>query len=103
MNWCRTDGANVAVAAIAVLQVKHEDAAAKISRSVKRRFDLVHGDEVDAAGIEASIARLRIRVPFEMAVGLEFGLARRPHMVHDEECADAGEDRPQQKMRAGEI
>jgi hypothetical protein len=38
-----------------------------------------------------------------MAVGLEFGLARPPHMVHDEDCADAGEDRPQQKMRAGEI
>src|SRR6516164_11685933 len=40
---------------------------------------------------------------FEMAVGREFGLAGEPHMVQHEDCADAGEDRSQKNMRAGEI
>ena len=38
-----------------------------------------------------------------MAVGLEFSLARRPHMVHDEDCADAGEDHRSRKRALGEI
>ena len=38
-----------------------------------------------------------------MTVGLELGIAARADVMQHENGADAGEDRPQQLMRAGEI
>ena len=43
------------------------------------------------------------RLDLEMTVGLELGVAPRADVVQHENGADAGENRPQQVMRAGEI
>ena len=93
----------IPVVAIAVV----EGEAGKTPREValgQPPMHFVHGDDVDAARAQMGKHRAQeFRRDFEMAVGLELGVARRADMMQHENGADAGEDRPQQMMRAGEI
>ena len=64
----------------------------------------VHGHDVDV--VRAQIRQHRaqeLRRHFEMTIGLEPGVALRADMMQHENGADARQDRPQQKMRPGEV
>ena len=65
---------------------------------------LVRRDDIDVARAKVRQHRTQeLRRYFEMVIGLELGLATRPHVVQHENGADAREDRPQQMMGTGEV
>src|SRR6516165_3784100 len=64
----------------------------------------VHADDVDVARLQMRQHRAQeLWRHLEMVVRLERIAAARAHMMQHEDGADAGKDRPQHKMRAGEI
>ncbi len=93
----------IPVVAIAVV----EGEAGERPREVALHHSLVQrvdGDDVDAARAKVRQHRAQeLRHHFEMAVGLELRVTLRTDLMKREDRADAGEDRPQQMMRPGEI
>ena len=64
----------------------------------------VHGDDIDVERAKMRQHRAQeVRLDLEMAVGLEFGVAARAHVVQHENGADTCEDWSQQVMRSGEV
>ena len=94
----------VAVVAIAVVEGESRRSGARISGSSSRScISSMVTMSMSCDFRCASTARRNSRCHLEMAVRLEIVGTARPHMVQHEHRADAGQDRPQQDMRAGEI
>ena len=93
------------VAIVTVTVVKRE--AGKAPREVARIepvVQFVHRDDVDVARAQMRQHLAQERgIDLEVTVGLEFGVAPRANVVQHENGAHAGENRPQQVMRAGAV
>src|ERR1700676_2403438 len=65
---------------------------------------LTNADDVDAARAKMDQHRAqKFRRDLEMALGLEFGVPAGADVVQHENGADAGEERLQQMMHAGQV
>jgi hypothetical protein len=93
----------IAVVAIAVVEGESGKAPREVALA-HPAMQLVHTNDVDIARTEVDKDRTQeFWRDFEVAVGLESFLARRPDVMQHENAADAGEDRAKQAMCAGEV
>ena len=88
---------------VAVVEGEADEAALEVAGD-EAAVHLVERDDIDAGALELAQQPLEeLRRHLQQPVGLEGVAARRAHVMHGQDGADAADQRPQQMVQAAEI